>query len=1383
MSVMDSSNSAPAGPQNDWFRDGDSPAKPVEPEQSRNSNFVPLFLSHMESMTVLGTLPPFFLDQAFEGDLGDGSFFDVQKKSIERGGKTSVVAVKRLKSSAVASSNPQPRHSATDSRSLRVMLREIQVMETMENCPFTLQLLDVGSWSDPDFRSMPFLLVEFAASGTLTKFLAIQKPTDAAVSDLAAYVASRYHDRDYALRKSLLLDVARGLHALHQAGIFHTDLKPDNILIFGTGNGPQDNIIANRFHAKVSDFGSSIMRNKATPDRRILFGRDSGGTRGYMAPELYGMRASEVLNLSDSALRMLDTFSFGVVLVEAISSCRVTGAPFDGGLTADSVVPLLGPFVRSHVGAAEWDDTITKLLGSCLTGSPLRSDEFGYLLALFGQESQESEETSAKTLSKPTPTSKLLAFIDGASQLVKASGEDLNIPLLLTDYPVPAFDLLGNMRAFRRGLDGLQPFQEILRQWIEAMPQDKGEHHLASGLSHVFGCGVISFEDCCDNLLEAARRDNSTAQIIYKRFYEALFSIFLGESQPPSLITPTAIRDINPDIFQALEELVELRPDDNHVAHLIRFCERSTWAMLIDNRLCERMELEPAEATSWDVIGHGRIHDERIKGFLRQQICSLRSLPSAGPNSELLAPRHYDLLMAAAIVFGDEQSECDQLELLCDTFDGLGISLNDLVITSLDDSDNSISPLMLASCCGNAHAVRVLAKAADGPSAKQQRCGDGPIPLHYLFAFAEDDIDDVCRILADGISLEGIHSGLFYPAGHFCSLAGSPLDFSLKVGSVAATASLWRQIYSRDHRFRETIRVYPSMDSKFLETIPHLVDIPPLDAFAIRCWGSMQPSMWELFLTLLDEEEDPQATRVEMTARLRERVFDGDVSDRGHYYFITCIILTFAFPLLPMLLHGPKYTERLTQQLRRGMKFFMDVSHPDFVPFLFDPVVTLTPDPHLQVALVEACQGLGTAPEAAQYDTETLKGLFFLLIVKGAEQRLSLGHSLGFVMPKNQPAETIFKALAAAAGAGDAPAYRRIVQKSAEYGINLPEEGAVQFLAAWFARNHNPLQQPANVIRQYLDAVSEMPVLPQSRSGRPWRFTFVPTWLHVSAMEHRHSKTGRVLWDAVKYDNLPLVLALVDRNPSHLYPGLIEPGVFFLLCVNDRHRAVLQGLLEHLGPAKSLDCLRRRTRFPSRLTAMDVAVYHGSTQCLLVIARFLSAAVVPLDALFPGNKNGNGLMDTLPVSLFDCARGYQVLMGLSGVLASPWRALTSRQWGSDLESHVGEAIVVPGLLSIVPFVWEMCRHEPARFEAVQSSVKQLFGADFDISLASQRNNNRPMSKDKLDPADEVGMVWAVSCVGKAAKHWKLSLLVVGIFTYTSVTVSRVLVRELFIRKG
>ena len=108
----------------------------------------------------------------------------------------------------------------------------------------------------------------------------------------------------------VLADVARGLAAVHAAGVLHRDVKPDNVIVGADGR------------ARIGDFGlaRSGPSPSARPDDTLAIGTPKtavAGTPAYMAPEvLRGGSASEAS----------DQFAFGVTAYEVIAGRR----PFEG---------------------------------------------------------------------------------------------------------------------------------------------------------------------------------------------------------------------------------------------------------------------------------------------------------------------------------------------------------------------------------------------------------------------------------------------------------------------------------------------------------------------------------------------------------------------------------------------------------------------------------------------------------------------------------------------------------------------------------------------------------------------------------------------------------------------------------------------------------------------------------------------------------------------------------------------------------------------------------------------------------------------------------------------------------------------------------------------
>ena len=106
----------------------------------------------------------------------------------------------------------------------------------------------------------------------------------------------------------LFSEICRGVEALHEAGIAHLDLKPENVLLVESGGGRDKGFIA-----KVGDFG--LARAGGSLGRR-----EGAGTPAYMSPEqVRSAREKEIGPWSD-------IYSLGCILFEILDG----DPPFSG---------------------------------------------------------------------------------------------------------------------------------------------------------------------------------------------------------------------------------------------------------------------------------------------------------------------------------------------------------------------------------------------------------------------------------------------------------------------------------------------------------------------------------------------------------------------------------------------------------------------------------------------------------------------------------------------------------------------------------------------------------------------------------------------------------------------------------------------------------------------------------------------------------------------------------------------------------------------------------------------------------------------------------------------------------------------------------------------
>ena len=221
-----------------------------------------------------------------------------------------------------------------------------------------------------DRMIVPFLVVELGMHGTLASFLSI----DSTISTRGSgnYLRDCYTRHPYGIRKALLMDIANGMHALHEHGIIHTDLKPQNILVMGSAEAG--------YHAQIGDFGSTLITYKeGSLTERFPLGRDFGGTSHYQAPEA---AVSSILNFTDSQLRKLDTYSYGILICEALTSSTFSimeHLPIAVNSIAKQL-PAALEHLRQNVLEATEVEVIRAIVTACLEDQGTRVDNFRAIL-------------------------------------------------------------------------------------------------------------------------------------------------------------------------------------------------------------------------------------------------------------------------------------------------------------------------------------------------------------------------------------------------------------------------------------------------------------------------------------------------------------------------------------------------------------------------------------------------------------------------------------------------------------------------------------------------------------------------------------------------------------------------------------------------------------------------------------------------------------------------------------------------------------------------------------------------------------------------------------------------------------------------------------------
>ncbi|KAI7733045.1 hypothetical protein M8C21_032210 [Ambrosia artemisiifolia] len=203
-----------------------------------------------------------------ENILGKGGFGEVYKAVLE---DNNVVAVKKL--------------LVEHARAKEEFENEIRLISNIHH----RNLLRLLGWSIEE--SYLLLVLEYMPNGSLDRFL----------------WGSKRGTLNWNQRYEIIFGIARGLAHLHDefhVKIIHRDIKSSNILL------------SDDFKPKIADFGLARFH----PEDLTHVSTKFAGTLGYTAPEyaLHGVLSEKV-----------DTYSFGIVILEIISGKRSTEVKSD----------------------------------------------------------------------------------------------------------------------------------------------------------------------------------------------------------------------------------------------------------------------------------------------------------------------------------------------------------------------------------------------------------------------------------------------------------------------------------------------------------------------------------------------------------------------------------------------------------------------------------------------------------------------------------------------------------------------------------------------------------------------------------------------------------------------------------------------------------------------------------------------------------------------------------------------------------------------------------------------------------------------------------------------------------------------------------------------
>ncbi len=165
-------------------------------------------------------------------------------------------------------------HLNTDSDTLRRFQRESEIMTSIQN-PYVVKIIDVQLDAP-----LPYLVMEFVEGGDLRSLLKTHGTADVATT----------------IR--LGLQMAEAFKAIHEKGVIHRDVKPENIMYRTLQNG--------ELHFLLTDFGvAKVREQQATLTGHVMM------TYEYASPEQF----DDPKNIGSAT----DYYSLGVVLYECLA--------------------------------------------------------------------------------------------------------------------------------------------------------------------------------------------------------------------------------------------------------------------------------------------------------------------------------------------------------------------------------------------------------------------------------------------------------------------------------------------------------------------------------------------------------------------------------------------------------------------------------------------------------------------------------------------------------------------------------------------------------------------------------------------------------------------------------------------------------------------------------------------------------------------------------------------------------------------------------------------------------------------------------------------------------------------------------------------------------
>ncbi len=172
-----------------------------------------------------------------------------------------------------------------DAKTRERFRREVSAISKLDH-PNVCTVYEAG-----EIDGQPYLAMRYVAGENLARVLEARRSKQPSGKTKGSSSA-----RDLAGDLALVEKLARALHAAHEAGVVHRDVKPGNVLIDGDGE------------PVIVDFG--LARAEGNGEEHLTISGEAVGTPAYMAPEQVSGRAID---------RRTDVYALAVTLYECLT--------------------------------------------------------------------------------------------------------------------------------------------------------------------------------------------------------------------------------------------------------------------------------------------------------------------------------------------------------------------------------------------------------------------------------------------------------------------------------------------------------------------------------------------------------------------------------------------------------------------------------------------------------------------------------------------------------------------------------------------------------------------------------------------------------------------------------------------------------------------------------------------------------------------------------------------------------------------------------------------------------------------------------------------------------------------------------------------------------